>query len=289
MSLAAHKIVDGLLGLSKKYEVLRIPGVRPEQQQTAAREIIKAEKFDFGTLFLEKRTDEKDGHSVWMCPQLTSEEEGFWHEDLLPLPAPLCWFEYLLGTAHTGLLVHEHEDKWTVWRVDLTTDGVIVFDGMSVTARKLGSLYGIADELQLKAELTGNTKFYYEMTSEHWKLANVGAIIPMVKYLTLMLNSRTTENIQATVSTALNKKRQKNGLTPLPVHRVVHIVPRRFRYERNADGTLSERRSPRLHWRRSHKRTYANGKSIVIARMLVGRAENGHVSHEYRVEMESEK
>lgn len=285
MSFAAHKIVDGLLGLSKKYKLLDVLGVKPEQLKYAAADIIKAEKFDFGTLFLEKMEDENKA-SVWLCPRLTTDEEGFWHDGLIPLPAPLCWFEYALGTARTGLLVNTVGNKWRAARLDITKDDVIVFDGMAVQAQQLGNMRGIADNEQLSVELLGNLEFYNTVSSKTWQEANVGAIMPMVKYLTLMLNSRTTENLQATVSTALNKKRQKNGLTPLPDHRVVRIVPRRFQYERHADGTLSERRSPRLHWRRSHKRTYADGKSIVIARMLVGHAENGHVSHEYKIEME---
>lgn len=76
----------------------------------------------------------------------------------------------------------------------------------------------------------------------------------------------------------------------LPSHTTVTIVPQRFIDEaREADGTKGTHASPRIHWRRSHVRTYNRGlpneRKIVIARQIVGRRELGEVTHDYVVRM----
>jgi hypothetical protein len=107
----------------------------------------------------------------------------------------------------------------------------------------------------------------------------------MVLYLTLMINSRTTEITREVAPDRLNRARLKRNRAPLYNHTVVRIVPQRF--VTPGDGHGGTHASPRLHWRRSHIRTLQRGtpeeRRVLIRRMLVGRADLGEVSHEYRI------
>jgi len=94
-----------------------------------------------------------------------------------------------------------------------------------------------------------------------------------VGWLTLMLSSRSTQIDRVPAPDKLNKQRVKRGRVAIAPHTVVSIIPRdvaaRMRADReDAQGQL--RASPRLHWRRSHRRTYASGKTLVIPRLLIG-------------------
>jgi len=127
-----------------------------------------------------------------------------------------------------------------------------------------------------------------------------GSSLPLVDYLTLMLHSRTTEVHVEHAPERLNKRRMEHGKVPLPAHRAVNIVPLSYRTSPRGAGTHA---SPRLHWRRSHKRHFEErtGGAVwvpaeqwkgkvgwwvtVVPRFLVGKAELGEVSHEYRVHM----
>lgn len=160
----------------------------------------------------------------------------------------------------------------------------------------------VGDDREFKVDLIGNDIFLKGMRNNKSFLSgNLGMNVPLAIYLTLMLSSRTTEVRQAEVpSEKLIKAQRRRGKTPLPPHRIVRIVPERFQQAAEAEGHAS-RRPPRLHWRRSHVRHYEErvpsaqwapnrvhkGKTgwwvSVIARMLVGRADLGEVSHEYFV------
>jgi|TARA_Y100000296_G_scaffold65751_1_gene77507 hypothetical protein len=75
----------------------------------------------------------------------------------------------------------------------------------------------------------------------------------------------------------LNKKRKKNGKTPLYSHNVVTIGG--ISSSGNIVGAGMKRASPRQHWRRGHIRTLPSGEKIAIQAMLInGR---GFISKEY--------
>lgn len=91
-----------------------------------------------------------------------------------------------------------------------------------------------------------------------------------------------TEIAEQTISKApekLNRARAKHGKKPLPDHYFVNLH-RKYRERKRAEnpGTGAKRR---LHFRRGHKRTYANGVELWIKWMLVGDPDLGWVSHTY--------
>jgi hypothetical protein len=105
----------------------------------------------------------------------------------------------------------------------------------------------------------------------------------LMTWLTLMLNSRSTEKTRTVPPGKPISRRAARGAALLASHTVVTIMPGAYLAAQRRLG--STHRSPRLHWRRSHIRRLASGREIIIPRFLVGRAELGEVSHEYRVKL----
>ena len=297
--LVAHKIIDALSGAVKRPGLMRLPGLDQQHCRRAAEMITRAQKFDFGDLILE-RLPEIDGG--WKSPKLTEDEKGFWREGLIPLPYPVCWYEFTLGGCRSGILVYEDAaGLWHDERIDYLPDCVL-FTGCVTTADPRNAY---EPDGRMTLTIGGNTVFAHELAVNDNRAlrSNIGISMPMVIYFTLMLNSRTTEQEPAHIGliyAKLNKARAKRGHAPLQEHTIVHIVPQRFR--ETTDGQGHTHASPRLHWRRSHTRCYDRhtlsskwapeweheGRKgwwvAVIPRALVGKAELGEVSHEYRVE-----
>ena len=269
--LIAHKVIDALRGLDKKHTLTPVPGAPDKAaREEAAAMIERAQKFDFGNLVLEQKDD-----NSYTIPALTEDEKNFWREGLIPLPFPVCWYEWVLNGFRSGLLVLERDPGLWVQRLDLVRNEVL-FDCITVKLDKQPTI----GSSHIHAALSGNRALLNTLAGEQlsgW-IASSGLL---AIYLTLMLNSKSTESVTEPAPVKLNAARIKRGHAPLAAHRVVHIVPRRFQYERGPLG--HERLSPRLHWRRSHLRHYPDGKMVVIARMLIGKAELGEVSHEYRI------
>jgi hypothetical protein len=83
----------------------------------------------------------------------------------------------------------------------------------------------------------------------------------------------------------LNKKRKKNGKTPLYEHNIVTFGG--ISSSGNIVGADMKRASPRQHWRRGHIRTLPSGEKIAIQAMLInGR---GFISKEYVNDNKKEK
>lgn len=82
------------------------------------------------------------------------------------------------------------------------------------------------------------------------------------------------------VSASANRKRIESGKVPLHSHRIVTI---NHTTTVMGIGTIGTHASPRLHWRRGHVRRYRSGVERWIAPTLVGCAERGIVTHDYRV------
>jgi hypothetical protein len=218
-------------------------------------------------------------------------------EKLVPLPSNPCWYEFTLGRSRSGLLVHEVGGAWEVLRIDFdppkgtgTFDACWVYYHLGQVAMK-----GPKDWIRIIAPKVENIA-----NELQW-----GSNIGLAEYLTLMLSSQTTERRTEPAPEKLNRKRAKAGRAPIPAHTVVTIVPLRFRSQARGSGSHA---SPRLHYRRSHLRHFkerpAGGRSVwspdrvwagadgvpskgwwvtVVPRFLVGKAELGEVSHEYRV------
>jgi hypothetical protein len=314
--MVAHKLIDVLLGKVKNPPLV-MPFPAPMKRRELCAEMIrKAAKFDFRTLAVEKlparapNNELVDVGGAWALPNLTPAEMGFFREGLIPLPYSACWYEFTLGGSRSGLLVYQSDvdgaDTIYAERLDWNEQGV-VFEGL-IASVKLASIPDNDDDLEIYVEGNGRT---LERMQNHARLssilrANVASALPLALYFTLMLNSRTTESERAPKpDAALQKRRVQRGREPLPEHRIVTIVPDRF-IERgeHLGGT---HRPPRLHWRRSHKRHFEQSTPLskwvptenyrgrlgwwvsIIPRCLVGRADLGEVSHEYRIERSEER
>lgn len=299
MSLIAHRVIDALLGADPKYPMMPAPGITEEMRLRTSTMIREAQKFDFGALVCEPQPEK--GPGVWELPSLTEDEREFFRLGLIPLPYPVCWYEFVLGGWRSAILVYEKEAGWHLERFDLVQENEVLYSGVVVKCN-LATAAPKGEPGSWEATMGGNHQFMRVVEKanmlEHY---HFGSELPLAAYLTLMLNSKTTEVEFQEAPKKLNKVRQKKAREPLPDHRIVRIVPARFQYEKDP-LTGGTHRSPRLHWRRSHLRHYDHhtpnsqwaahawhqGEEgwwvAVIPRMLVGRAELGEVSHEYRIE-----
>lgn len=305
--LMVHKLIDAIRGADKSAQVDFFPRVTMDHANSVIDRLHRAEKFDFGEIILELQDD----NYRYAIPQLTEVEIEAWQQSLLPLPAPLCWYEFVLNKCRSGLLVEEKYDLWLFSRLDWLGNHPIFFDGgiqvgigkttgtktLVIDYDPSGIIYNWATE-NYKASFPKKGNFVFdEIEDTKFKTitSNIGkelgasylSIPAMGLYLTLMLNSHSTEKTRNTAPIALNKSRIKSHKTPLFDHRVIKIVPERYIRQSRLEAGYT-RMSPRLHWRRSHIRTLYresnHEKKVLIPRCLVGDAKLGQISHEYKYE-----
>jgi hypothetical protein len=236
---------------------------------------------------------------LYKLPDLSMEEKKFWFDGLIPLPAPICWYEYVIGGKWHGVMVVEDPDTrlWTVTEVELNRDNdgtFFAFDGVRCS---LDRHQCVAFSPDWAFATHGNNK----LKNKHRGYS--AGILLLSVYLTMMLYSKSTEQELVPAPIRLNKGRIAKGLTPLPAHRVVRIVPQRFLQTSQREGQ-TERRPARLHWRRPHLRHFEErpvsstravykaeefykGRTgwwvTLIPRMLVNYASPEAVSHEYKI------
>jgi hypothetical protein len=261
--MISHKFIDALRGVSPEKK-LRLYGATPADAKAFAELLNDAEKFDFGPLVLEYNND------GWAIPNLTQDEKEAFNEGLIPLPAPVCWFEFQLGNLISGILIREN---WVCTRLDWSNNFIFDNNRCSVDLQ-----FFVDDDDKITIEAP---KDFIEQNIQVYLTVPLMAI-----YLTIMLNSRSTEITESVPPVRLNRARAKRGRTELASHRIVRIVPDAYLRERRAESGLT-RLPPRLHYRRSHIRTLHRGtaqqRRILIPRFLVGRASDAEVSHEYRI------
>lgn len=317
--LSSHKFLDALTNAPGADGTLLVPS---DLDRTWLSQLVVdlagAEKFAFDGVPFEPDGDRLDH---WRFPALTDAELEMWSHGLVPLPAPVCWFELTINQHRAGLLVRQRGNAWYVTRLDRTPaiDGTTGFEylvdglertlvvapttcqpgtGAKLTVGFIGYAPQFYQRVKAQPSYAEQRRLHGRIVSEDY-LANAATDAYLAIYLVLMLHSRTTEIQREVAPLKLNQKRAGQGRAPLSDHLVVRIVPWRY-VERTAaqDGTHA---SPRLHWRRSHARCYdrATPHSVwastyvykgrpgwwvqVIARQLVGKRELGSVSHEYFV------
>lgn len=310
------KLIDDLEGRVKRSSLIKLPG-----SETMVPDFVslakKAEKFQFGEIPLEEHpTELLMGRPTWSTPEITTVEHEAWDQGLIPLPAPLCWYEYRLGREPSGFLVIGEPGNITIQRADYNPETGGVFTGVFVNANREGLRKHFENP---KCESYGEYTVRAPKETLAWidemrhrgaqKVLNFAADHYLAMYLTLMLSSLTTEVVKSEPAPPkLNKAREKRGDCPLLDHHIVTLVPGRF-LERGPGQGGGTHASPRLHWRRSHKRHLEKeptaGRAVwmpnevhrgkagwwvtLIARQLVGVAERGTVTHEYNVKIESLK
>lgn len=186
-------------------------------------------------------------------PETTEDERSFWKEGLLPMPAPICWFEW------------SHPDAFT-------KSATLIFDGKTIH---------VADY--------ANGRFIVSEVSELSKEIEYDHCMPL--FCLLAINSSTTEIVQVPARkqtyTELRKGAQKSF-----AYRVVNIVPNKYVDRSEGNGTHASPRLHwrRSHLRKFERQTPGSkwhpGENCfvtVIPRCLVGRRELGEVTHEYRI------
>jgi len=309
MSLILPRLIDDLEGRIPRSSMIIIPGTTAEQKREFCALARQAEKFNFGNLPLEENPDNIImGRPTWRIPTLTDVEIDAWYSGLIPLPAPVCWLEYCLGSSTSGILVRGESGKIQTMRVDYTKSGGQVFPGIWATEYKNGEertiLYAGVRTATRTYTAIGNDEQIEWLREFHRRDDSTGVLNLaqdnyLAMYLILMISSLSTEITREHIPEKLNRARVKSGHEPLPNHYVVNIVPGRFIQRREGKG--STHASPRLHWRRSHLRHFehqtGNAKWLasenyrgttgwwvtMIPRCLVGVAELGEVTHEYKV------
>lgn len=198
----------------------------------------------------------------------------------------------------------EDGDMWMVNQIDLWTTNSpprFVWDGFVLEASKW---HTTPETTSVSMYADERAKEVIRSKDIGWRSTNIGSRIPLSIYLTLMLNSRSTDKFREPAPERLNKARKGRGLGPLYDHTVVNLAPARY-IDHGGEG--GERRPPRLHWRRSHKRHFAE-KPInaercrwmehevwdgrvgwwvtVVPRACVGAGSPSEVTHEYRVHLD---
>src|SRR5882724_7200906 len=307
-----HKMLDAMIGTGR--DLFRTDQSAQSQEIDLLHKAAGiAEYFDFGVWPLEKSAGTEswmEDKSIYALPDLTKDERQWWSDGLIPLPAPVCWYEFKLPESkyRSGLLLAGGQNfkgvkgakegveyMLGVMRVNYCKSNGdksgYYFDGL-LLGLDVRSLLDDNSEVLIK----GNLELLRKLRETHGVRGANSMFYSSLMigiYLTLMLNSRTTDVAMAVTPAKLVKAQLHRRETPLPNHRVVTIVPQRFRKELKVAGQGGHHLSPRLHWRRSHLRHFNhptagakwmpamewNGKTgwyaTVIARQLISRAEHG--------------
>lgn len=279
--LFAHKLIDAATGRDQRSHLVTNQGTAQDTINNLVRGVAEAEKFDFGQLMFEKKADGR-----YSLPDLTEDEKEMWVRGYLPLPSETCWFEYDLGNRRNGLLVTESRNTegenhpWVIQRVDYRNGDLFYWDGALGGINRWEQDYRSDRWAYIRG---GNKTSHMDRTAAYTSIA---ADVMLSIYLTMMINSKTTEMRREPAPERLNRAREQRHQTPLFGHNIVNIVPIRFITDSEREATSGTHASPRLHWRRTHVRTLHRGEptefKTVIWRFLVGLAERGAVSHEYR-------
>lgn len=106
-------------------------------------------------------------------------------------------------------------------------------------------------------------------------------VIDQVNAILVAIDAQVVETSVVDPPAALNKSREKRGRPPLSSYHIVRLARDRIGAE-TVDGVPSERKSPRLHFRRGHWRTTEQGR-IWINWTLVGDPDLGFIDKHYRL------
>lgn len=216
---------------------------------------------------------ETDAEGRTTMPNPTPDEVGFFARRLLPLPFPTSFLSFDRDGTAVGVLVEERDDRVDVTRVEHFPDA----DALFVSPFTLEVSYGDGPSARFEDGL-GLLGAYRARVAElngvdpadHAALDRVMTSDAMTMiYLVAMLSSTSSEVESHGPRPFATRRRRAAGLDPEMPHRVVRLLPRAVRDAIAADGD-GERAHRRIHWRRSHLRTLADGRQVVVARHVVG-------------------
>lgn len=123
----------------------------------------------------------------------------------------------------------------------------------------------------------------YHDHDDEFKDLQIGAIVAlnlMVKAIAVM-NCSNVKIIESQEKKLINKRRKANGKLPLFTFKTLHIdTGEQEKQKGEKKGTHA---SPRIHLRRGHIRTLANGKTVWVQPCVVGDKTKGIVHKNYSV------
>lgn len=232
-----------------------------------------------------------DGEGSLDLPGIEAEEQEMFIEGLIPLPFDLCWFEATVLVREDG---HRETFGFLVEKVSRGVEvrpirGVHMPELVDIGGRLVRDYCDFTGEAWRIISIPGEDRLHIDasdplgVASERAEMIGYSDTVRItgetgfVSWLILMLSSRSTHLETIDAPTKLNKSRVQKGKSAIPAYSVVSIIPKDIAKRMRSDGQTAGdgfRSSPRLHWRRSHRRTYANGRVAIIARMLIGYKSN---------------
>jgi hypothetical protein len=254
--LFAHKLIDTILGQSKKIPMRTQRGFDSRKAEELVPMISEAVKFDFGRIHAEQiGSVEHNGNTFpeFRLPELTNDERDWWVEGFFPTPFPLVWYEFGVADGiRNGALIEDIDGAWYVKFVDFNTrDGHFAYNGSTLRLyRSATSFHGRRENAELFFEVsprqTDISPKSKELQTNLWS-AKLSTLI----YLTVALGSKTADRKTEVGSDKLNRNLERRGRCRQFEHTVVDISPSKFMGRAEGDGAHT---SPRVHKRRSHKR-----------------------------------
>lgn len=115
-----------------------------------------------------------------------------------------------------------------------------------------------------------------EIVYEHSDIAR--RVFGMV--MSVCMDKTKTASLYQPLPNPANEKRIRKGKKPMFDWKVIDVTAQHTTAESSAP-TGRTHASPRRHVRRGHQRRLANGKTIWIKQMMVGRIEFGYIHHSY--------
>ncbi len=220
------------------------------------------------------------------------------------IPAPICLLQIIYPGNDPFLLLAKktydvklvdqnhtiHDKAATEWKVFYKTDGswglgeVFVYISPQLTDHKdevSGETYTQAPNIMVwnankKQNVTENMNF------EERETANM--VLQVASAIEVFSCSNVT-TVEHNPPKFINSLRTKKGKVPFFSYRTLHITGERTESDSDSEqkGTHA---SPRVHLRRGHIRTYANGRKVWVQPCLVGDKSKGLALHDYHVNLQ---
>jgi len=187
------------------------------------------------------------------------------------LPAPTCFFEYTVSGRHVIAVAPSRSPDDPLWlAIAIPKCPTMDRSGWFIKGNNSrGSTFDVFGP-NANAAWQGHRRLGQFLNHQ-------------VRAASIALEAEVAETEVVRVPFKLNAARARRGQTKLPDYHVLNLANRK-RYTPLPDGLVSgeKRRSPRLHFRRGHRRHYEN-YFIWIKWQLVGNPDIGFIDKDYRL------
>lgn len=282
--------------------------------------ITKAIKFEFNNVpFKFKMVNRKDRLTgiekeqvMTFMPKLEENESSWFSRGLIPLGAPVVWYEYKQPSNEGSkdistvclLIIETKPCNWDTYQFSIHEGRMTIgnlFHSWDFEGNELKQRYKTVEVPNDFPITNYNTPNWYEnggntsLTKEEYCDA-VASRSALFTYLTLMINSRSTVVEQIKEPSKLNKKRLRNDKTPIDEYKRVILISKKVISVTGEGGTVMK-----LHYCRSHIRHYENKTPnstwvpdmtyneitgwwiVIIPGHFKGVADHGTITHDYTV------